>query len=108
MLQNLNTEVNYAGDISRRISIVKLYPPTNYWRIMEGKNISGSRIREARKDKGLLLVDVVAELNVDYNIKLDTSALGRIERLQRSVTDYELVALCKILDVSLSWLVGEE
>jgi transcriptional regulator with XRE-family HTH domain len=100
--------VNFTGDISRRISFVKLYPPANYWRIMEGKNISGSRIRERRKEKGLLLVDVVAALSVDFNVRLDTSALGRIERYQRSVTDYELVALSKILDVSLSWLVGEE
>ena len=75
---------------------------------MEGKNISGSRIRVARKEKGLLLVDVVAALNVDYDIKLDTSALGRFERHQRSVADYELAALSKILDVSLEWLVNEE
>ena len=75
---------------------------------MEGKNISGTRIREARKGKELLLVDVVAALNVDYDIKLDTSALGRIERHQRSIADYELVALSKILDVTLEWLVGVE
>jgi len=75
---------------------------------MEGKNVSGTRIREARKGKELLLVDVVAALHVDFDIKLDTSALGRIERHQRSVSDYELLALSKILDVSLEWLVGEE
>ena len=97
-----------TGDISRRVSIVKLYPPTNYWGNMEGKNISGARIREARQNKELLLVDVVAALNVDYDIRLDTSALGRIERNQRSVTDYELLALSKIFGVTLDWLLGVE
>lgn len=71
---------------------------------MDKKNITGERIRAARKNNNMLLVDVVAELNVDYDIKLDTSALGRIERGQRSVTDYELFALSKILNVSLDWL----
>ena len=75
---------------------------------MEGKNISGARIREARQNKELLLVDVVAALNVDYDIRLDTSALGRIERNQRSVTDYELLALSKIFGVTLDWLLGVE
>ena len=67
------------------------------------KNITGERIREARQEKQLLLVDVVAALNVDYGIKLDTSALGRIERRQRSINDYELLAHSRILEKPLEW-----
>ncbi len=75
---------------------------------MKKKNISGSRIREARKNKQMLLVDVVAILNVDYGIKLDTSALGRIERQQRLLADFELLALSKILEVSMDYLVQSD
>ena len=81
-----------------------MYSSLNQGGYMKIKNITGIRIREERKNKNLLLVDVVAELNVDYNIKMDTSALGRIERQQRAVNDYELLALSKILDVSMDWL----
>lgn len=70
---------------------------------MEKKNITGKRIRKARTLKNMLLVDVVAELNVDHYIKMDTSALGRLKRGQRSVMTYELHALIKILE--MQWTV---
>ena len=72
---------------------------------MDTKNISGPRIKEARVEKKMLQVDVVAILNVDFGIKLDSSAFGRIERCQRSVNDYELLALSKILEVPLDYLL---
>ena len=73
---------------------------------MKAKNICGARVREIREKKNLLLVDVVAALNVDYKIRMDTSALGRLERFERAIKDYELKAIAKVLEVSVLDLLG--
>ena len=75
---------------------------------MKSKNLSGKKIREARIKLGLSQEDVVATLSVDFEIDLDRSALGRIERGDRGIYDYELVALAKILKVSVSDLLKEK
>ncbi len=72
---------------------------------MNGKNLCGSRIRIARIKLKLRQEDVAAALSVDFDITLDRSAIGRIEREERGVTDYELLALAKILHVSSQWLL---
>lgn len=72
---------------------------------MDGKNISGERIKQARKNKGIRLTDVVVELHSKFNIRMDFSALTRVENKQRGLQDYELLALSKILDVSINWLL---
>ena len=39
---------------------------------------------------------------------MNASALSKLEGQTRSVTDFELVALAKILGVSVNWLLGLE
>ena len=50
-------------------------------------------------------VDLSAALDLEYNVKLDQSDISEIERQVRGVKDFELDAIARVLDVSLSWLV---
>ncbi len=71
---------------------------------MKQRNICGARIKEARLNKKLKQVDLVAALSNDYGIEMDRSALARIENLDRTIPDYELIAISEILDVTIEWL----
>lgn len=72
------------------------------------RNLAGPRVRQARRSHvpKLTQADVAAQLQV-RGVDLDRSAITRIERQQRAVTDIELAALASALGVSSSWLLGE-
>lgn len=72
---------------------------------MKTANISGKRIREARRAKNLNQVELAAALSVDYEIALDQSDISEIERGVRAVKDYELVAIAHILEIDVGWLL---
>ena len=73
---------------------------------MDGKqNISGMRIRKIRLQHGLDQVELAAALNVEYGVKLEQSDISEIERQVRSVKDYELDAISKVLDIDPIWLL---
>ena len=72
---------------------------------MNAKNLSGPRIKIARTNKDMDQVDLSAALDLEYNIKLDQSDISEIERQVRGVKDFELDAIARVLDVSLSWLL---
>lgn len=72
---------------------------------MNAKNLSGPRIKIARTNKDMDQVDLSAALDLEYNVKLDQSDISEIERQVRGVKDFELDAIARVLDVSLSWLV---
>ncbi|MCB1531891.1 MAG: helix-turn-helix transcriptional regulator [Alphaproteobacteria bacterium] len=69
------------------------------------KNVSGKRIKEARKHQNLSQVDLAAALDVDCDVKLDRSDISEIERGVRGVKDFELDAIAQILEVSPEWLL---
>jgi transcriptional regulator with XRE-family HTH domain len=74
--------------------------------IVDGKqNISGSRIRQVRLQHGLDQVELAAALNVEHGVKLEQSDISEIERQVRSVKDYELDAISKVLDIDPIWLL---
>jgi transcriptional regulator with XRE-family HTH domain len=73
---------------------------------MEDKqNISGARIRQVRLQNNLDQVELAAALNVDYGIKLEQSDISEIERQVRSLKDYELDAISRVLDIDPIWLL---
>ena len=76
---------------------------------MEGKNIVGPRVRQARKaaKPPITQLDLIARLQVE-GLNIDQSGLSKIESGHRPVTDKELVALAKSLKVSIEWLLGED
>ena len=62
-------------------------------------NLSGRQIRRLRRKRGWTLADVQAALE-EYQIYLDRTSLGRIERGTQTITDREFGALRDLLDVS--------
>ena len=66
---------------------------------------SGARIRQVRLKNNLDQVELAAALNVDYGIKLEQSDISEIERQVRSLKDYELDAISKVLDIDPIWLL---
>jgi transcriptional regulator with XRE-family HTH domain len=69
------------------------------------QNISGARIRQIRLKNNLDQVELAAALNVDHGIKLEQSDISEIERQVRSLKDYELDAISKVLDIDPIWLL---
>lgn len=72
------------------------------------RNVVGSRVRQARGQATprVSQVDLAARLQV-LGLRIDQSAVSKIEQGHRPVLDLEVVALAKALKVSASWLLGE-
>ena len=73
---------------------------------MKATNVSGKRIKAIRRSKGLRQIELSAALAVDYGINISAAAICKIERNQRSLKDYQLRAIARILDVSMDYLAG--
>lgn len=73
------------------------------------RNIVGPRVRQARKmaKPTITQIDLVARLQI-MGLKVDQSAVSKIEKGVRPVLDVEVVALAKALRVSPAWLLGEK
>lgn len=71
------------------------------------KNISGDRIREARLKLRFSQTNLAVRLKLE-GVELERDSISRIEIGTRFVSDYELRALAKILNVSPLWLLGIE
>ena len=71
------------------------------------KNLSGSRIREARQKLGLSQSELAAQMQVE-EIMIERDSISRIEIGTRFIPDYELPAFSKVLNVSVAWLLGME
>jgi len=74
----------------------------------EGKgNISGDRVRELRLRARLSQSALAAKMTTE-GVVMEQDVISRIESGSRLVTDYELLALTRIFDVSADWLIGSE
>ena len=71
------------------------------------KNICGARVKEARKKAGLSQENLAAKLQLE-GVIIERDSVSRIEIGTRFVADYELAALCKILNVTPAYLLGLE
>ena len=70
------------------------------------KNICGVRVKEARKKCGLSQESLAAKLQLE-GVIVERDSISRIEIGTRFVTDYELLALSKILNVTVEYLLGK-
>lgn len=74
----------------------------------EGKsNISGDRVRELRQRRRLSQSALAAKMQTE-GVIVEQDVISRIESGTRLVTDYELLALTKIFEVSSDWLIGAD
>ena len=71
------------------------------------KNMCGARVREARKRAGLSQENLAAKLQLE-GVIIERDSISRIEIGTRFVADFELVILCKILNVTPAYLLGME
>ena len=71
------------------------------------KNIVGARVAKARHDIGMKQVELLAKLQLE-GVDISIPALSLLEGQKRPVTDFELNALARILNVSVDWLLNGE
>ncbi|MBQ2925281.1 MAG: helix-turn-helix transcriptional regulator [Ruminiclostridium sp.] len=71
------------------------------------KNISGIRIREARRRQNLSQDELAAKMQVE-GIVIVRDSISRVELGTRFVPDYEIPIFAKVLKVSIEWLLGLE
>ena len=64
-------------------------------------------MRLARLQQRLTQEDLAAKLQIE-GVIMERDSVSRIEIGTRFVTDYELMILSNVLDVSMQWLVGKE
>lgn len=50
---------------------------------------------------------LIAKLQVQYGIETRRGMMSRIENKDRYITNLELIAISKVLKVSIYWLLGE-
>ena len=74
---------------------------------MGDKNLIGARVELARKNQGMKQKELLAQLQV-RGVDLNASGLSKLEGQLRFVTDFELLALSEILNVSVDWLLTGE
>lgn len=71
-------------------------------------NIIGPRVREARlAHKPPLTQDQLSGKLAAVRVSIDRAGVSKVEIGARSVLDYEVKALAKVLGVSAGWLLGE-
>ena len=70
-------------------------------------NMIGPKVEEVRLRMGLKQHELMARLQ-NEGMDIDESAMSRLEGQKRAVQDFELPILCKVLGVSVTWLLGME
>ena len=68
-------------------------------------NICGEQIRRFRRERKLSQGELAARLQLQ-EVQLDQKAVSRVEKGERFVADFELVAFSRALRVSLEELLG--
>ena len=70
-------------------------------------NLSGARIREARKKEKISQEMLAARLQV-RGLQIEQTAISRMETGRRVIADFELPIIANALGVTVSWLLGLE
>lgn len=72
----------------------------------EGKgNVSGDRIRELRLKARLSQAALAVKMQTE-GVIVEQDVISRIESGSRLVTDYEILVLTRIFNVSADWIIG--
>lgn len=71
----------------------------NTGKYMDNLNVVGATLRKIRTEKGISYENLSNQLLL-LNVNIPITCLYRIENNQRTVRDYEIVAISKVLNVS--------
>jgi len=76
---------------------------------MEKRNIIGNRVKIARSlsNPKITQLELSARLQIQ-GVMIGDSTVGKIENGTSAVTDIQLIAFSKALNVSVLWLLGIE
>ena len=70
------------------------------------RNIIGSLVKEHREQKNYTKTELSHKLDL-LGVELDRFELYKIETAKKSVKDFELIALCMILDININELKNQ-
>ena len=73
---------------------------------MRRKNIIGLNIRKARKNANMTQMELAGQLQL-LGIRIDRATIAKIELGIRPLSDIEIIAISRVLKISLSSLFGE-
>ena len=65
----------------------------------ENSNIISEKLRDLRKKRGLSQEELAAQMQL-LGVDISQPLISKIEQNKRFVKDYELVSLCKVLNVT--------
>ena len=65
----------------------------------ENSNIISEKLRDLRKKRGLSQEELAAQMQL-LGVDISQPLISKIEQDKRFVKDYELVCLCKVLNVT--------
>ena len=68
-------------------------------------NVSGEKIRQAKKKKKISRERMSSELMLKLNIDIPAQSIAKIENDTRTVVDYELWGIAKILEIDMKDLI---
>lgn len=69
------------------------------------RNLIGKRVEQLRKKNNMRQGELLVQMQIN-GIDISASGLSKLEGQIRAVTDFELLALADIFDVSIDNLVG--
>lgn len=69
------------------------------------RNLIGKKVEALRRTTGMRQKELLAQLQV-RGISINASGLSKLEGQLRAVTDYELVALADVFDISVDELLA--
>ena len=69
------------------------------------KNIIGPRLKKIRLQHGLTQEQLSAKLET-MAIYINRASISKIEQQKRVVTDYEILSICEIFNITPNWLMG--
>lgn len=73
----------------------------------EDRNAIGYRIKSARLGCNMTQKELSIKLET-LAVYIDRASISKLEQKKRIVTDIEILALSKVLNVSIPWLFGLE
>ncbi|MDR0914854.1 MAG: helix-turn-helix domain-containing protein [Oscillospiraceae bacterium] len=69
------------------------------------RNLIGARVEAIRKERNMKQKDLLAQLQVN-GVDMNASGLSKLEGQIRFVTDFEMLALADIFEISVDALLG--
>ena len=72
-------------------------------------NVCSKRIKLARVERNMNQLELATALSEDHKLRVDQNSISMMEKGDRFIKDYELIALADVLDKSPLWLLfGDE